>query len=84
MTPKIKYVLVDDGPMTEREKLAASLHRYERAKQLAHSAKVSFRREGATTVATVPADACAIVGHKWLPERLHTKWCRVCKLWEAL
>lgn len=44
-----------------------------------------LRREaGASDVLTIPADRCIIVGHRWLPERLLTRRCSVCNLWEAL
>jgi hypothetical protein len=46
--------------------------------------RLLINREGATKVITTPRDECLIVGHRWLPERMMTRWCRVCNVWEAL
>jgi hypothetical protein len=79
-----KFIIVDDGPMTEFEKMRASRLREEKAKRAEDYSNKTFTAQGARTVATVPADECAIVGHRWLPERMITKWCRVCKRWESV
>jgi hypothetical protein len=43
-----------------------------------------FRNEGALSYIVSPYDRCLILGHEWLSERLITRRCRVCNLWEAL